>query len=117
MVQVKIKFDLWNCYYATLFIDNKKFYYNVVWLLVSAAGHICPFPFFFNDAYYDKCTRISVNGEINNPEGYYWCPSPFNVTYGSEEYHNVAVFSNGGEVGKCPDFAKPPGSSQILFIH
>ena len=85
--------------------------------LLSAAGHICPFPFFFNDAYYDKCTRNSVNGVRNDPEDYYWCPSPFNVTYDFEEYHNVAFFSNGGEVGRCPDFAKPPGSFEFRFMY
>ena len=69
------------------------------------------------EASHDKCTRISVNGQRNNPEDYYWCPSPFNVTYGSEEYHNVAIFSNGGEVGVCPDFSKPPGSFQFFVMY
>ena len=89
-------------------------------LLFIAAGHICPFPFFFNDAYYDKCTRTSPQEQgqgMNILETYYWCPSPFNVTYGSADYHGAAIFSNGGEVGICPDFAKPSGNSQIFVFH
>ena len=74
-----------------------------------AAGHICPFPFIFNEAYYDQCTRQNVDGLSNAPEDYYWCPSPFNITYTSSQFFGVALFSRGGQVGMCPDYAKPQG--------
>ena len=85
----------------------------IIKLFIPAAGHICPFPFLFNGAYYDQCTRLDTDGSLNLPEDDYWCPSPFNITYASADYFGVAVFSNGGEVGLCPDFAKPPG----IFSH
>ena len=84
-------------------------------MIILGAGHFCPFPFVFEGVHYDQCTRKKLDGSNEGTESYYWCPSPFNVTY--SDSLGASLFSKGGEAGRCTDFPVPKGYNYLDYYH